>query len=880
MKALYSFIIFLIGTVATSSAQFVTIPDANFRNYLIQLYPACFNANEEMDTTCSAIVNELELNIEGQGIADITGIRYFTNLYGFVCNANSISNLPVLPQNLVIFWCSSNLLTDLSNLPSTIIDIECAGNQLTTLSNLPPNLVKLNATGNYGLISIPNLPASMEEINVSNCNINTLPVLPNNLEKLFCDGNMLTFLPSLPPHLKQLTCSHNQITQLPSLPDSLTGLACSNNIVASLPTLPYALTNLGCSENLLTNLPALPSNLINLYCNGNLLDSLPVLSGNLILLDCSNNTLEHLPSLPNTLEYLICNSNLLNELPNLNPSIGQVDCGDNLLTTLPILPTSLYNLNCSYNNLTSLPTLPVNIYVLSILGNSNLHCLPQLPNMNLFDFTAANFTCMPNYANIPITSDPLSNFPLCDVFNTYGCSPYWNISGKTYVDNYSNCLQDNGETGFQHVKMKLYENGNLQQQTLTNQAGQYSFNTNLGNYDIAVDTTNLPFSVSCPLSNLIQTSLTPADSMQYNKDFALNCKPGFDIGATSIVQDSGRFKPGNFVKVIAHLGDISNLYGLHCAGGVSGQVIITINGPTVFASVPNGALIPSIQNNVLTYTIADFGLVDFYNDFQFRCLTDTTAAIGSEVCFDILVTPVNGDNNGINNTLNYCFNIVNSYDPNDKLVYPSGNILPSQEYLTYTVNFQNTGNASADHIYIMDTISNLLDIESFEVLATSHSMQLQITNNIVRFNFANINLPDSNSNEPASHGYVQYRIKLKNSVVIGDSIKNTAFIFFDFNAAIVTNTTVNEVSLLTNNQENPELIETVVVYPNPTKDILYIAYSGANKNFYNTITIYDAMGTQVFSLKNRNSDSINISALANGLYFIEIGNKKLRFIKN
>ncbi len=224
--------------------------------------------------------------------------------------------------------------------------------------------------------------------------------------------------------------------------------------------------------------------------------------------------------------------------------------------------------------------------------------------------------------------------------------------------------------------------------------------------------------------------------------------------------------------------------------------MITINGPSVFAGVPNNALIPSVQNNVLTYTIADFGAVDFYNDFQFRLLTDTTAAIGSTVCFDIIVTPLNGDNNGSNNTINFCFNIVNSYDPNDKIVYPLGNILPSQEYLTYTVNFQNTGNASADHIYIIDTISNLLDIESFELLASSHTMQLQITNNIVRFNFANINLPDSNSNEPASHGYVQYRIKLKNSVIIGDSIKNTAFIFFDFNPAIVTNTTVSEVSLL------------------------------------------------------------------------------------
>jgi uncharacterized repeat protein (TIGR01451 family) len=288
---------------------------------------------------------------------------------------------------------------------------------------------------------------------------------------------------------------------------------------------------------------------------------------------------------------------------------------------------------------------------------------------------------------------------------------------------------------------------------------------------------------------------------------------------------------------------------------------------------------PSVQNNVLTYTIADFGALDFYHDFQFRCLTDTNAAIGSTVCFDILVTPLNGDNNGSNNNLNYCFDIVNSYDPNDKLVYPLGNILPSQEYLTYTVNFQNTGNASADHVYIMDTISNYLDIESFEVLATSHTMQLQITNNIVRFNFANINLPDSNSNEPASHGYVQYRIKLKNTVVIGDSIKNTAFIFFDFNPAIVTNTTVSEVSLLTTVKENLASNTSIIVYPNPANDVLYIQYGATIKESLGTIVIYNSIGAHVLSFSNQHTESIDIAGLPVGLYFLEIGNKRVKFVK-
>jgi uncharacterized repeat protein (TIGR01451 family) len=249
------------------------------------------------------------------------------------------------------------------------------------------------------------------------------------------------------------------------------------------------------------------------------------------------------------------------------------------------------------------------------------------------------------------------------------------------------------------------------------------------------------------------------------------------------------------------------------------------------------------------------------------------------VCFDILVTPLNGDNNGSNNNLNYCFDIVNSYDPNDKLVYPLGNILPSQEYLTYNVNFQNTGNASADHIYIMDTISNYLDIESFEVLATSHTMQLQITNNIVRFNFANINLPDSNSNEPASHGYVQYRIKLKNTVVIGDSIKNTAFIFFDFNPAIVTNTTLSEVSLLTTVKENLASNTSITVYPNPANDRLYIHYSIVSNKSLAPVIIYNSIGAQILKFSNQHPESIDIASLAAGLYFLEIGNRSVKFVK-
>ena len=109
--------------------------------------------------------------------------------------------------------------------------------------------------------------------------------------------------------------------------------------------------------------------------------------------------------------------------------------------------------------------------------------------------------------------------------------------------------------------------------------------------------------------------------------------------------------------------------------------------------------------------------------------------------------------------------------------------------------FQNTGNASAQHIYIVDTLDNNIDESSIQLLAYSHEPMVQVKGKAVRFNFANINLPDSVNDEPNSHGYVQYKVKRKGNLPVGTQIRNTAYIYFDFNAPVVTNTTVNTLTI-------------------------------------------------------------------------------------
>jgi hypothetical protein len=94
-------------------------------------------------------------------------------------------------------------------------------------------------------------------------------------------------------------------------------------------------------------------------------------------------------------------------------------------------------------------------------------------------------------------------------------------------------------------------------------------------------------------------------------------------------------------------------------------------------------------------------------------------------------------------------------------------------------------------VIIRDTLDDNLDLNTFELVANSHSVFTTIKpqDREVEFYFQNIQLPDSVSNEPESHGFVSYRIRPEEETPLLTELNNTAYIFFDNNPAIVTNTT-------------------------------------------------------------------------------------------
>lgn len=163
-----------------------------------------------------------------------------------------------------------------------------------------------------------------------------------------------------------------------------------------------------------------------------------------------------------------------------------------------------------------------------------------------------------------------------------------------------------------------------------------------------------------------------------------------------------------------------------------------------------------------------------------------------------IITPVTNDLTPADDTARLNQRVQGSYDPNDKSENLAGQIsqreVSSNSYIDYLIRFQNTGTDTAFTVTVRDTLDDKLDWNSLQMVAASHSYQLNIkSQNQLTWSLNNILLVDSFRNEPASHGFIAYRVKPKSSLVIGDVIKNTASIYFDYNLPVETNTLETEV---------------------------------------------------------------------------------------
>jgi uncharacterized repeat protein (TIGR01451 family) len=749
-------------------------------------------------------------------------------------------------------------------------------NFVTKLQQLFPSCMNGNQM-NTACMEIVNA----SELNVSSCNISNLSGIEyfNNLFILICNNNSLTNLPELPSYLYVLDCTGNQLTSLPNLPNSLDYLFCSYNQLSSMPALPNSLSNLYCSNNQLNSLPTLPNELNVLDCNTNLLNNLPSFPIGLDFLDCSFNQIISLPITPSGLSNLNCSNNQLSSLPEFYYGLNNLICNNNQLNVLPNLPSSLSILRCFNNQLSSLPAVPISMIEFRI-NNNNISCLDNLPNIDTSsygDISNNPLNCVPNQTNYSL------GMPLCiydDLINNPNNCLGVNIIGSVYTDLNSNCTYENTDLKIENVPIKLFDNLNNLISVCYTIDGVYSFFISLpGSYSVSLDDSSLPILISCGQSNSQIVSLASVNESTVGINFSVSCDTTNDVYVQSISR-SGWVFPGQTHTMRTNITDNETWFNIACdEGNTSGLVTIQVNGPVSYVAPALGALTPTVSGNTFTYNISDFNTLN-PTSFGLRFLTDTTAQVGDQICVHVEISPNPLDADTTNNVYDFCYNVVNSYDPNIKQVYPQ-NVLPGyDDWFTYTIYFQNTGNAPAFNIRLRDTLDTQLDLNTFEVLGYSHPANVTVSGNILTVRFNNIMLPDSTSDYEGSMGYFQYRLKPLPNLPNGSQIRNTCYIYFDYNAPIITNTTENNFDITVPVKSIVTTENSFSLFPNPSTGVF--TFKDA-KNIHR-IEVYNLMGQEiaVFVGDNTNkvSKQINLSNQNKGIYFAKInGSVVLKLVK-
>lgn len=432
------------------------------------------------------------------------------------------------------------------------------------------------------------------------------------------------------------------------------------------------------------------------------------------------------------------------------------------------------------------------------------------------------------------------------------------IKGNSFYDANSNGTFDSGEI---HCAVNLsLNNGTTTTSTVIN--GDYTLGVGPGSFTSSI--VNPPIYYNYSPGGY--TSVFPSLSSQVdsNRNFAF--QPIANQSDLMIDLVTGFFRPG--FNGIAYV-TLHNMGTTTEAGDIdlllnNAEIIINNSSPAASNITGNAATLAYNLNpgESITYMISYHVAV--------------TAVLGNTFQSSASAINVN-DLTPQNNTSLLNSTITGAYDPNIKEV-SENTIFPSfvnnNEHLEYIIHFQNTGNDTAFTVLIIDTLSSYSDLSTFEMLSSSHQVVVNNYEGVLWFRFNQINLPDSNSNESASHGYVKYRIKLNNTIALGNTIENTAYIYFDYNDAIMTNTastlytTVSSV-LSINSEEvslypNPVFNQNLILKsPNPIMQIELFDITGKLINTYN--------GNALFT------SELDVRNLQKGVYIIKVINTQSVF---
>jgi hypothetical protein len=364
---------------------------------------------------------------------------------------------------------------------------------------------------------------------------------------------------------------------------------------------------------------------------------------------------------------------------------------------------------------------------------------------------------------------------------------------------------------------------------------QYAVSPNDHSVSLPGDGTGNNFCLSVP---------NPVNDVAVYFTNALAARPGFVAYYNVTITNKGSFKTNGTITIQFDATKLTYI-------------------PSVDGAVVNGYTITLNYSDLWPFSSQRYSLM-------FKVAEPPVANSGDIITFTANAISLMGDDTLHDNVFTFNQMVVNSYDPNDIMVKEGKfiTLAEADDYLHYTIRFQNEGTANAEIVRVATTLNDKLDWDTFEPVSASHTFQANRTQDATEFVFNNIQLPFKSVNEPGSHGFISYRIKPKAGVKIGDVLSAAARIYFDFNEAIVTNTVTTTIQQTASSESFKA--NDFILYPNPASGIVIVKIKNGLTGDV-AITINDVLG-KVISRTNISGTqpTINIAGLEAGIYFVAI----------
>lgn len=590
-------------------------------------------------------------------------------------------------------------------------------------------------------------------------------------------------------------------------------------------------------------------NLTSLILRNNTLSSIDLTTlSNLILLDVSDSQISNLnlDNLTQLQQLYIYNLSITNiDFSNLSSLIGLYCTGANLseidLSNNPFLGA----LTCGSPNLTY-----VNI-------KNGWQSASQ--GIQIFNSPNLSYLCGDESEIGPIALSFATLFPNCNLGTYCSFNPggtYYTLTGTNRLDSNQNGCDVN-DISIANLKFDVFSNttGSF----YANSSGNFSIPFQAGNYFVLPKLENPSYFNISPSQVNLQF---PNQTSPYNQDFCITPNGvHYDLEIT-ITRLKAQI-PG---------ADVPYKIIFKNKGNQIQSGTITLNfDDTIMDFVTSNPVQTSITTNQLTWNYSNLNPFET-RDIEFIMNLNSpmeTPALnnGDRIQFTGNIQPENNnivDDFPADNDIAASFNVVNSADPNDITCLEGNSVGPNQigKYVHYMIRFENIGTANAMNV----VIKNLIDTSKFDLatlvpLYSNYNFVTKQTDNQFEFIFENINLPFDDAN---NDGYIVYKIKLKNNLVVGNTFTNQANIYFDYNFPILTNIESTIIEVLDNSSFDTS---TISIYPNPTSDFINIQ-SDSLQDF--NIEIFDLLGNQVG--KHKNLNQVDISNFNSGVYLLKITN--------